>query len=143
MDGGTGVPQALLDGASLTAIRTAAACGLATNLLARPDSRVLAVFGSGVHARTQVEAVRTVREIEEIRVCNANFESARSMVRERSANGPMLGKAGKCSLAFENIDELVPRNLRNRESVVGKSPAIEYVDALMSRNLRISERGSE
>ena len=119
VDGGTGVPQALLDGASLTAIRTAGACGLATDLQTRPDSRVLAVFGSGVHARTQVDAVRTVREIEEVRVCNANFESARSMVRERSANGPMLGKAGKCSLAFENID------------------------ALMSRNLRISERGSE
>ena len=89
IDAATGVPQALLDGASLTAIRTAAACGLATDLLARPGSRVLAVFGSGVHARTQVEAVRAVRQIEEVRIFNPNAASARSMAEELSASAPV------------------------------------------------------
>ncbi len=88
----TGVPIAILDGASLTAIRTAAACGLATDLLARADSAVLAVFGSGVHARTQVEAVREVRSIEEVRIYNPNTESAVAMADELAASaGPDCG----------------------------------------------------
>ncbi|MCY4594948.1 MAG: hypothetical protein OXC19_09140 [Bryobacterales bacterium] len=88
----TGVPIAILDGASLTAIRTAAACGLATDLLARADSAVLAVFGSGVHARTQVEAVREVRSIEEVRIYNPNTESAVAMADELTASaGPDCG----------------------------------------------------
>ena len=83
-DAETGTPRALLDGVSLTAIRTAAACGLATNLLARPDSSVLAVFGSGVHARTQVEAMRAVRPITEVRIYNPNTGSAEAMAAELS-----------------------------------------------------------
>ena len=82
----TGVPVAILDGASLTAIRTAAACGLATGLLARRDSEVLAIFGSGVHARTQVQAVREVRSIEEVRIYNPNTESAAAMADELTAS---------------------------------------------------------
>lgn len=85
----TGVPIAVLDGASLTAIRTAAACGLATDLLAREDSAVLAIFGSGVHARTQVRAMRQVRSIEEVRIYNPNTESAVAMAEELAASaGP-------------------------------------------------------
>lgn len=83
-DAETGVPRALLDGVALTAIRTAAACGLATDLLARPDSAVLAVFGSGVHARTQVEAMRAVRPITEVRIYNPNTGSAEAMAEELS-----------------------------------------------------------
>ena len=83
-DAETGTPRALLDGVSLTAIRTAAACGLATDLLARPDSSVLAVFGSGVHARTQVEAMRAVRPITEVRIYNPNTGSAEAMAAELS-----------------------------------------------------------
>ena len=82
----TGVPIAVLDGASLTAIRTAAACGLATDLLARSESAVLAVFGSGVHARTQVMAVREVRPINEVRIYNPNVESATAMADELTAS---------------------------------------------------------
>ena len=81
-DAETGVPLALLDGVALTAIRTAAACGLATDLLARPDSAVLAVFGSGVHARTQVEAMRAVRPITAVRIFNPNTRSAEAMAEE-------------------------------------------------------------
>lgn len=83
-DAETGTPRALLDGVALTAIRTAAACGLATDLLARPDSSVLAVFGSGVHARTQVEAMRAVRPISEVRIYNPNTGSAAALAEELS-----------------------------------------------------------
>ncbi len=101
VDAGTGVPRALLDGASLTAIRTAAACGLATDLLARPDSRVLAVFGSGVHARTQVEAVRAVRAIEDVRLFNPNTDSARAMAAELAA---LKGKVRAVESPSEALD---------------------------------------
>ena len=65
----TGRPVALLDGAMLTAIRTAAASGAATDLLARQDSRTLALFGAGVQARTHVFAMCAARPIERIFVC--------------------------------------------------------------------------
>lgn len=62
-DGATGEPLALMEGAMLTAIRTGAASGLATELLARPDATVAAIFGAGIQARTQLEAVCAVRPI--------------------------------------------------------------------------------
>lgn len=76
LDSRTGVPLALLDGASLTAIRTGAASGLATDLLALPDAHVLAVLGAGRQARTQVEAVCAVRPIDQIRVFSLNGAEA-------------------------------------------------------------------
>jgi ornithine cyclodeaminase len=68
LDPATGAPAALLDGTFLTAWRTGAASGAATDLLARRDARTLALFGCGAQARTQLLAVAAVREIEEVRV---------------------------------------------------------------------------
>jgi ornithine cyclodeaminase len=67
-DPDTGTPVALIDGTSITAARTAAGSALATDLLARPESRVLAVLGTGVQARSHLAAVTRVREFSEIRV---------------------------------------------------------------------------
>jgi alanine dehydrogenase len=64
MDAKTGRSEALLEGGALTAIRTGAAAGAATDLLARADCHVAAIFGAGVQARTQLEAICTVRPIE-------------------------------------------------------------------------------
>jgi ornithine cyclodeaminase len=61
----TGKPEALLEGGTLTAIRTGAAGGVGIDLLARPDSRTAAIFGAGVQARTQLEAACAVRRIRE------------------------------------------------------------------------------
>ncbi len=68
LDASTGKPMALLDGTTLTAIRTGAASGVATNLLARPDAHILGVIGAGPQARTQIEAVCAVRPITVIRI---------------------------------------------------------------------------
>ena len=76
LDSETGEVRALMDGSYLTALRTGAASGLATDILALPDAAVLTVFGAGAQARTQVEAVRTVRSIEEIRIVDKSLESA-------------------------------------------------------------------
>ena len=79
LDDGTGLPAALLDAGELTAIRTAAAAGLAARLLSRPASRVLTVFGAGVQAPRQIEAVRAVRPIEEVRIVSEGGGSARRL----------------------------------------------------------------
>ncbi|MDX1990845.1 MAG: ornithine cyclodeaminase family protein [bacterium] len=76
VDAQTGVPRALLDGTMLTAIRTGAGSGLATDLLAKPDAKVLAVIGAGAQARTQIEAVCTVREIEQVRIYSPRTAAA-------------------------------------------------------------------
>ena len=67
-DAETGIPLALMDGEYITSLRTGAGAGLATELLARPDSSVLAIIGTGVQAATQVEAVCTVRPIQKVMV---------------------------------------------------------------------------
>lgn len=82
VDPDTGRPLALMEAGWLTALRTGAASGLATDLLARPDARVLAVVGAGVQARTQIEAVRTVRPIEEVRVVSRGRSSAVVLAQE-------------------------------------------------------------
>src|SRR5262249_1721903 len=63
-----GRPLALLDAAAVTAIRTAAASGVATRALARRDAGDLAILGSGVQARTHVDAIRAVRPLRRVRV---------------------------------------------------------------------------
>ena len=82
LDSATGAPVALMDGAYLTALRTGAASGLATDLLAVPGASVLTVFGAGPQARTQVEAIRVVRPIREIRLVSRSTASAEVMAEE-------------------------------------------------------------
>jgi ornithine cyclodeaminase len=82
VDPADGRPCALLEGTWLTALRTGAASGLATDLLARPDARVLGMIGAGVQARTQAAAVRAVRPIEEVRVFSRTRASAEALARE-------------------------------------------------------------
>ncbi len=82
-DAQTGAPLALMEGSVLTALRTGAASGLATDLLARPEASILAVIGAGVQARTQVEAVCAVRPITDIRIYSqAGAEQMAAELRE-------------------------------------------------------------
>jgi ornithine cyclodeaminase len=66
IDDETGQPLAIMDGTYLTALRTGAASGAATDLLARPDSRVLVAIGAGAQGATQIAAVCAVRPIERV-----------------------------------------------------------------------------
>lgn len=85
----TGRPLAILEGAALTAIRTGAGSGAATDLLANPDATVVAILGSGVQARTQLEAVCTIRQIDEVRVYSPNQAHAAAFVAEMAGFGPI------------------------------------------------------
>ncbi|MDX1492600.1 MAG: ornithine cyclodeaminase family protein [Longimicrobiales bacterium] len=82
LDPETGRPLALMDGTWLTALRTGAVGGLAADLLARDDAKVVALFGAGVQARTQLEAVRCVRPVEEVRIVSRSGESADTLAAE-------------------------------------------------------------
>src|SRR6266496_2389850 len=64
----TGEPIAVMDGRLITEMRTAAVSAVATQLLARPEASVLAILGSGVQARSHLEALRLVRGFGEVRV---------------------------------------------------------------------------
>ena len=76
LDAATGQPLAAMDGTYLTALRTGAGSGAATRVLARPESRVLALFGAGAQAPHQVHAVCAVRPIERIWIVNRGRERA-------------------------------------------------------------------
>jgi alanine dehydrogenase len=87
VDAKTGCPAAVIDGTYLTALRTGAASGAATDLLARTDARVAAVFGAGAQGRTQLEAVCQVRDIEKARVYDINRQAAERYVEEMRGRG--------------------------------------------------------
>ena len=74
-DATTGESLALLDGSTVTAMRTGAASGVATRLLAREDARTLAIIGAGAQAEWQVRAVMAVRPIDRVMVCARSAES--------------------------------------------------------------------
>jgi ornithine cyclodeaminase len=80
-----GAPVALMDGTYITATRTAAGSALATRLLAREDSRVLAILGAGVQARTHAEALPRVRSFEQIRVASRDAGRAAELAAELGA----------------------------------------------------------
>jgi ornithine cyclodeaminase len=88
IDGETGTPVAVLDGTTVTAMRTGAASGVATRLLARDDAAVLAMLGTGGQAAWQVRAVVAARPISEVRAFSRD-----AAARERFAAeiGAQLG----------------------------------------------------
>jgi ornithine cyclodeaminase/alanine dehydrogenase len=77
-----GRPLCLLDGTTLTALRTGAASGLATALLAREDAETVTIFGAGLQAQTQLEAVCTVRQIRSALVYDVERERAEQFAEE-------------------------------------------------------------
>lgn len=82
MDAATGKPLAAMEGGYLTALRTGAASGVATDLLARRDARVGAIIGAGVQGRTQLLAIAAVRDLERIWVYDVVAEKAKVFVKE-------------------------------------------------------------
>jgi len=87
IDAETGLPTAIIDGTYLTAIRTGAASGAATDLLARKNATSVAVLGTGAQGRTQLRAVCTVREIDRVFVFDRREDAARKFRDEMSAMG--------------------------------------------------------
>jgi ornithine cyclodeaminase/alanine dehydrogenase-like protein (mu-crystallin family) len=90
-DGETGEVRVLMNASAITAIRTAAVSAVATRLLAREDARVLGILGAGVQARTHVEAMRAVRDFDQVRLFSPTAEHAQALAEEAGAQA--LGSA--------------------------------------------------
>jgi thiomorpholine-carboxylate dehydrogenase len=97
----TGAPLAVMDGRLITEMRTAAVSAAATKLLASPDAKILAILGSGVQARSHAEALRLVRQFEEIRVWSPNKSHAEQFAKEIGA------KAMSAEAAVRDADVVV------------------------------------
>lgn len=85
LDPQTGTPLAIMDGRLITEMRTAAVSAAATKLLGPPNAKILAILGSGVQARSHVEALRLVRRFEEVRVWSPTHEHAKRFAQEIGA----------------------------------------------------------
>lgn len=81
-----GAPRATMDGREITAIRTAAATAVATDVLARRDTKTLAIFGYGEQAHTHLEAVTRVRSFDRALVWGRDFERAKQFAAAESAH---------------------------------------------------------
>jgi alanine dehydrogenase len=113
LDAATGQARALMDGTYLTALRTGAASGLATDLLARPEATVAALLGAGGQAPYQLEAICTVRPIERVWIINrtqARAERLAEQVREwpatlrpREVRVAALGEAARAAVEEADV----------------------------------------
>jgi ornithine cyclodeaminase/alanine dehydrogenase-like protein (mu-crystallin family) len=81
----TGEPLALMDGRYVTEMRTAAVSAVATDALAAPDAKVLALLGAGVQAAAHLEVLKHVRQFEEVRVWNHREAKAMTFAQEHGA----------------------------------------------------------
>ena len=89
----TGEPLALMDGRYITEMRTAAVSAVATDALAAPEAKVLALLGAGVQGRAHLEALRHVREFEEVRIWNRTPERAERFAEEHGVRAMGLEEA--------------------------------------------------
>jgi ornithine cyclodeaminase len=79
-----GEPLAIIDATAITAVRTAAASGAATDVLARPDAGDLALLGSGAQAKSHIPAMRAVRKLRRVRVWSRSRDNAERFAAEQS-----------------------------------------------------------
>lgn len=85
LDAENGTPLAVMDAGTLTALRTGAGSGVATDLLARPNADTVAILGAGHQARTQLEAVCCVRPVRRVWVVDPIRASAEGFAAEMGA----------------------------------------------------------
>jgi ornithine cyclodeaminase len=117
-EAGRGRLLAVIDATSVTSQRTAAVSGLATRLLAREDAGDLALVGSGVEARTHLEAMIAVRPIRRVRVASKTLERAKSFAaREGKRHGIAISACATIEEAVSGAD-IVCTVTSSREPVV-------------------------
>lgn len=106
LDPMTGKPVAAMEGGYLTALRTGAASGVATDLLARKDAEVAAIFGAGAQARTQMLAVAAVRSIKRFWIYGRHRETVEALIAEMQPQlvSAELLAAGLPSQAVQDAD---------------------------------------
>jgi len=113
----TGELLAMMNASAITAIRTAAVSGVATDLLARAGACHLAILGSGVQARSHLVAMSAVRPINRCRIASRHIEHARSFAEEMRPD---------FSFPLEPV-ETVSEALEDADLIVGATTAVEPI----------------
>ncbi len=104
--GADGSPLGFVDGLALTAIRTGAVAGLATDILADRSASCLAMLGSGAMARDQIAAVRAVRTIDQVLIWSRNQTTAADVADE--VGGTAVRHANEAVSAADIITTATP-----------------------------------
>jgi alanine dehydrogenase len=120
-DPDTGEVISMLEGGFITSLRTGAVSAVATEVLAVQDARNLGVFGSGVQARTQIEAILEVREVESVKIFDVNHESSKHLALE-------FQKMRGNNCVFQSVqspDELVPNCQIIVTATTSKTPVFD------------------
>jgi len=109
LDPQTGLPKALIDGDSLTAIRTGATGGLASELLSRRNAKTVALFGAGVQGRAQLQGVMTVRSITQVNLIDLSLSAAQKLADEIStwASAPTVNLVSNPREAIQDADIII------------------------------------
>lgn len=104
-DSEKGIPLAMIEGASLTAIRTSAASAMATDLLANPDAKTLAILGCGEQALRHVRAMLAVRDVEHVHVWGRDPTRANAFCQKMMKEiGVEMSVAESAEACVENAD---------------------------------------
>jgi alanine dehydrogenase len=121
VDPETGALQAIMDGRYITEARTAAVSAASTRHLARKDARVLAVIGSGVQARSHIEALTRVRRFEEVRIWSRTATHVTSLIDEMMMRvTPRLVPAASARDAVDGADVIALVSASREPVVLGE-----------------------
>ena len=129
LDPETGALQAILDGRYITEARTAAVSAVSTRFLANPDAGTLAIIGSGVQARSHLEAYQHVRQLKQVRIWSPSERSRAQFVDDMSAKVPVqIANAPSAEAAVRGADLVV---------LVTSSPTPVVEDAWVSQGAHV------
>ena len=151
IDSGTGEILSVMDGEYLTALRTGAAGGLATRLLAREDSRTMALFGCGAQGRTQLEAVLCERDIKKVYVFDKYREAADLLIGEMekkyqiemvySCDTSILNEVDIIATATNSTEPLFKRDELNSgvhiNAIGSFQPQMQELDPILIRDAKV------
>jgi ornithine cyclodeaminase len=121
LDPETGELQAVMDGRYITEARTAAVSAASAKHLARQDARVLAVLGSGVQARSHIDALTRVRPFDEVRVWGRDPERVRALLKGLAPNGPARMVAAVSAEAAADQADVIALVTASREPVLTRA----------------------
>lgn len=107
LDPETGALQAIMDGRFITEARTAAVSAVSATLLARADATSLAIVGSGVQARSHLEALRHACRFSSVRAWSPNRAHCEAFVQEADAGGASIALAASAAEAVRGADVIV------------------------------------
>jgi alanine dehydrogenase len=129
LDPETGALQAIMDGRYITEARTAAVSAVSTRFLAKPDASTLAIIGSGVQARSHLEAYQLVRQLKDVRIWSPKPRSREQFVEDMSGHIPVpIVAADTAEAAVRGADLIV---------LVTSSPTPVIEDAWVSKGAHV------